>query len=256
VGSRKEAEPIEGQEAVRSIRDGKRAGKGDIQNNGGRIHYCPQDKCVWPICSPDSTVEPDQIKFPATYTAPLKNRKAARRTCSITTPPSPICAPAFRAAAAWPGSVCARRPAPRAAIRGVDSARLTADAGIEGDHRAARGGGKRQVTLIQQEHLGAIAALAGFDAVDPALLRRNLVVSGISLVALKDRCFRIGEAVLEGTGDCQPARAWRKPWGRAATTRCAAMAASRTGSCRVVWCVSAIRCSPARTAENERPRPR
>jgi MOSC domain-containing protein YiiM len=134
----------------------------------------------------------------------LKNRKAARRTCSITTPPSPICAPSFRAAAAWPGSVCARRPAPRAAIRGVDSARLTADAGIEGDHRAARGGGKRQVTLIQQEHLGAIAALAGFDAVDPALLRRNLVVSGISLVALKDRCFRIGEAVLEGTGDCHP----------------------------------------------------
>jgi MOSC domain-containing protein YiiM len=95
------------------------------------------------------------------------------------------------------------RPGPRAAIRVVDSARLTADAGIEGDHLAARGG-KRQVTLIQQEHLGAIAALAGLDAVDPALLRRNLVVSGISLAALRDRCFRIGEAVLEGTGECQP----------------------------------------------------
>ena len=96
------------------------------------------------------------------------------------------------------------RPAPRAAIRVVDWAHLTADAGIEGDHRAARGGGKRQVTLIQQEHLGAIAALAGLDAVDPARLRRNLVVSGISLPALKDRCFRIGEAVLEGTGECHP----------------------------------------------------
>ena len=95
------------------------------------------------------------------------------------------------------------RLAPRAAIRVVDSARLTADAGIEGDHLAARGG-KRQVTLIQQEHLGVIAALAGLDAVDPALLRRNLVVSGISLAALRDRCFRIGEAVLEGTGECQP----------------------------------------------------
>jgi MOSC domain-containing protein YiiM len=96
------------------------------------------------------------------------------------------------------------RPAPRAAIRGADSALLIADTGIEGDHRALHGGGKRQVTLIQQEHLGAIAALAGFESVDPALLRRNLVVSGISLAALKDRCFRIGEAVLEGTGDCQP----------------------------------------------------
>jgi len=96
------------------------------------------------------------------------------------------------------------RPGPREAIRVVDSALLIADTGIEGDHRAARRGGKRQVTLIQQEHLGAIAALAGLAAVDPALLRRNLVVSGISLAALKDRCFRIGEAVLEGTGDCQP----------------------------------------------------
>ena len=96
------------------------------------------------------------------------------------------------------------RPGSRAAIRVVDSAQLIVDAGIEGDHRAARGGGKRQVTLIQQEHLAAIAALAGLDAVDPALLRRNLVVSGVSLVALKDRCFRIGEAVLEGTGECQP----------------------------------------------------
>jgi MOSC domain-containing protein YiiM len=105
-----------------------------------------------------------------------------------------------RGRVAWIGL----RPAPRTAIRVVDSAQLITDAGIEGDHRAARGGGKRQVTLIQQEHFGAIAALAGLDAVDPALLRRNLVVSGISLAALKDRCFRIGEAVLEGTGECQP----------------------------------------------------
>jgi MOSC domain-containing protein YiiM len=105
-----------------------------------------------------------------------------------------------RGRVAWIGL----RPAPRAAIRVVDSGQLIADAGIEGDHRAARGGGKRQVTLIQQEHLGAIAALAGLEAVDPALLRRNLVVSGISLAALKDRCFRVGEAVLEGTGECQP----------------------------------------------------
>ena len=96
------------------------------------------------------------------------------------------------------------RPTSRAAIQVVDSVLLFADAGIEGDHRAARNGGKRQVTLIQQEHLGAIAALAGLDVVDPTLLRRNLVVSGISLIALKDRCFRIGEAVLEGTGECQP----------------------------------------------------
>ena len=66
------------------------------------------------------------------------------------------------------------------------------------------GPGRRQVTLIQAEHLPVIAALAGLDSVSPDLLRRNLLVSGIPLVALKDRRFQIGEVVLEGTGECHP----------------------------------------------------
>src|SRR5690606_11348547 len=60
------------------------------------------------------------------------------------------------------------------------------------------------LTLIQAEHLPVIAALAGFEAVSPATLRRNLVVSGLPLVALKGRRFRIGEAVFEGTAPCDP----------------------------------------------------
>ncbi len=66
------------------------------------------------------------------------------------------------------------------------------------------GPGKRQVTLIQAEHLPVIAALAGLDEVTPELLRRNIVVSGVSLLALKDARFQIGEVVLEGTGECHP----------------------------------------------------
>lgn len=68
------------------------------------------------------------------------------------------------------------------------------------------GRGKRQVTLIQAEHLPVIAALLGREAADvtPDLLRRNLLVSGISLQGLKDRRFKIGEVILEGTGDCHP----------------------------------------------------
>ena len=66
------------------------------------------------------------------------------------------------------------------------------------------GPGRRQVTLIQAEHLPVIAALSGLDTVAPEQLRRNLLVSGISLLALKDRRFRIGEVVLEGTGECHP----------------------------------------------------
>jgi MOSC domain-containing protein YiiM len=38
----------------------------------------------------------------------------------------------------------------------------------------------------------------------PATLRRNLVVSGINLVALKGQRFQIGDAVLEGTSFAHP----------------------------------------------------
>ncbi|QFP75395.1 MOSC domain-containing protein [Deinococcus sp. AJ005] len=89
-------------------------------------------------------------------------------------------------------------------------ARLTALSGeIEATPRPSNpsvpgGPGKRQVTLIQAEHLPVIAALAGLDEVTPELLRRNIVVSGVSLLALKDARFQIGEVVLEGTGECHP----------------------------------------------------
>lgn len=75
--------------------------------------------------------------------------------------------------------------------------------GLQGD-RYASGSGKRGITLIQAEHLPVIAALAGHSQVAASLLRRNVVVSGIPLVALKGRRFRIGEILLEGTDDCDP----------------------------------------------------
>jgi len=41
--------------------------------------------------------------------------------------------------------------------------------------------------------------------VTPELLRRNLVVRGINLLALKGRRFRIGaDVLLEGSGTCDP----------------------------------------------------
>ncbi len=74
--------------------------------------------------------------------------------------------------------------------------------GLEGDHREKEG--LRAVTLIQHEHLAAIAALAGLAKVDPAMLRRNIAISGINLLALKGRTFRIGTALLNGTDICAP----------------------------------------------------
>lgn len=88
-------------------------------------------------------------------------------------------------------------------MREAEAAEAVAGKGLLGD-RYASASGKRGITLIQAEHLPVIAALAGLDGVVPATLRRNLVVSGLPLVALKGRRFRIGEAVFEGTGDCDP----------------------------------------------------
>jgi len=95
------------------------------------------------------------------------------------------------------------RPGPRR-IESVLRAELAVERGLLSDHRAQRVGGKRQVTLIQFEHLPVIAALCGLDAVSASLLRRNLAVSGINLLALYGRRFRIGAALLEGTGLCHP----------------------------------------------------
>lgn len=63
---------------------------------------------------------------------------------------------------------------------------------------------KRQVTLIQHEHIKAVASFLGKSTIDPALIRRNIVVEGINLNALKDKQFKIGEAILEMTGFCFP----------------------------------------------------
>lgn len=95
------------------------------------------------------------------------------------------------------------RPARDVAMEEVDVAFATAGGGLSGD-RYGGGSGNRGVTLIQAEHLPAIAALAGRDAVQPATLRRNLVVSGIPLLALKGLRFRVGGLLLEGTEPCDP----------------------------------------------------
>lgn len=96
------------------------------------------------------------------------------------------------------------RPGRRLPLDIVNTAELLTDRGIKGDRSSARQGGRRQVTLIQQEHLPVIAACLGNREVRPEVLRRNLVISGINLLALKDRRFRIGEAELEYTGICAP----------------------------------------------------
>jgi MOSC domain-containing protein YiiM len=97
------------------------------------------------------------------------------------------------------------REAHRGAMHRVLKAEAIEGKGLLGDRAAQRSaGGKRQVTLLQAEHLAVIAKLSGRADVDPALLRRNIVVSNFSVLALRARRFRIGTALLEGTGTCDP----------------------------------------------------
>jgi MOSC domain-containing protein YiiM len=100
----------------------------------------------------------------------------------------------------WIGVRALRRAPPA----GMEEVEAIAGYGLAGDHYASKNNGKRQVSLIQREHLEVVAGILGKVEVRPEWLRRNLVVSGINLYALRDRRFRVGNVVLEGTGTCDP----------------------------------------------------
>jgi len=86
----------------------------------------------------------------------------------------------------------------------LDNVKISIENGLEGDHYKGSSR-KRQVTLIQAEHLKVVASILGKDKIDPLLTRRNIVVSGINLLAFKNMKFQIGaKVILEMTGACHP----------------------------------------------------
>lgn len=99
------------------------------------------------------------------------------------------------------------RPARRVACVELERTQAIAGQGLAGDRSR---GGSRQLTLIQHEHLPVIATFLGAGSIEPSLLRRNLVISGINLLALKplgrSRTLdvRIGEAIVRVGGACAP----------------------------------------------------
>ena len=108
------------------------------------------------------------------------------------------------------------RPARLASVVSVIEARAEPGRGLIGDRRSAslRTGTlaqKREVTLLQAEHLPALAAWLGLPSLEAGRLRRNLVVSGINLTAMRSLFadvalqWRIGaDVVIEVTGSCDP----------------------------------------------------
>jgi MOSC domain-containing protein YiiM len=108
------------------------------------------------------------------------------------------------------------RPQRLAAAVFVPEVQVEPGRGLAGDHRSQRlrndeAGTRREITLIQHEHLPLIAAWSGHAQVDARRLRRNLVVSGVNLAAAQspfaDRVlvWRIGAHVLIAiAGPCAP----------------------------------------------------
>lgn len=99
------------------------------------------------------------------------------------------------------------RGSPRDVARTVTGTMALAGIGLADDRLGQRGEPElstRQVTLVQAEHLAVIARLARVEQVDPVGLRRNLVISGINLLALKSARLQVGGALLEIVGPCQP----------------------------------------------------
>ncbi len=97
------------------------------------------------------------------------------------------------------------RPERRAPMVAVEHTLAVADRGLQGDRRIVGSkGSARQVSLISEEFIQSIAMNLGQEVISPAQLRRNLVVSGINLNALRYQYFQIGEAVFQATALCHP----------------------------------------------------
>ena len=108
------------------------------------------------------------------------------------------------------------RPARLAPVMSVAEVQAEPGRGLIGDRRSLKTSSgdvaqKREVTLFQAEHLPVLAAWLGIPSLEAGRLRRNLVISGINLAALRSPWpgtlleWSIGaEVVLQITGTCDP----------------------------------------------------
>ena len=96
-------------------------------------------------------------------------------------------------------------------IKGVKSILALQGLGLEGDKITLKSSKKRQVTMMQNEHISVILSLAQEDDQDKInniqyYFKRNLLISNYNIHNLKGKLFTIGEAKFLGTGDCKPCK--------------------------------------------------
>ena len=94
------------------------------------------------------------------------------------------------------------RPSKGEPMLKVDEVLVDTQSGLIGD-RYQGNSGRRQVTLLQYEHLAVLESMLG-QVIPPEVLRRNLLIKGVNLLALKNCQFKMGTAVFQMTGLCHP----------------------------------------------------
>jgi MOSC domain-containing protein YiiM len=89
------------------------------------------------------------------------------------------------------------------AAEALTEAEVVTDLGLRGDWRSRKGRG-RQITLIEEEALGKVAAALGMAAVPSGASRRQVVVRGISLNPTVGTRLRVGPLLVEVHELCDP----------------------------------------------------
>ena len=82
----------------------------------------------------------------------------------------------------------------------ADSAELVAARGIKGN---ANQGGKRQVTVIEQEKWESLMEQLG-ASISPSSRRANLMIEGVRLTESRGRVLRVGECRIRIYGETRP----------------------------------------------------
>lgn len=109
------------------------------------------------------------------------------------------------------------RPGHRMNMRQLPQVEAVADYGLQGDHRMEKTPDSgRQVTLISEEYISQISHFLGNKTVLPQQLRRNLVIKGVNLSALRYQEFSIGQAVFQAGAICHPCLRMEQALGKGA----------------------------------------
>ena len=96
-------------------------------------------------------------------------------------------------------------------INGVKSILALQGLGLDGYKITLKSSKKRQVTMMQNEHISVILSLAQENDHEKInniqyYFKRNLLISKYNIQNLKGKFFSIGEARFFGTGDCKPCK--------------------------------------------------